>query len=519
MAATNNNQIQKKEAASRKGKKAQFAKRGQPTAAARLVSSPWIKFGWHTTLSGEVKESIQGIQPLANSMYMLQISRTRPIEPLSLRNAIFWEHRQLMRHDLLSTPAVDHLDLFPTDEKDFEATLSRIGKQAGEEEGVWRLHYLFGSIRCREFMLMPVEIDGVWVTIITRIWGSTLDKEDKKVRDIAIIDPFPEGRKSRKDLIESRLHSILNEGCIGIDALKREEMVVPDIEANCRWQTGLIAFAVAREFIRRLNVLEYRKNHPKGCVNSQEFLWASFEEHYNFDGYRQRMMAACANQAIEGSQYQSRLALEVPSEDSNYDREILCPGSSKKDFLQVDETWDVFTKETHTCVIDMRTDFVKSPCPSPQASTSASTSPRSPQQTPTYPARDLGWCGYRPTSPVPRSARSIPGWCGAPTSRVTQNLPRYSPQMAPVAPMGSPLSTILSPKREIPGLDISNSTERVVCRLMERPVHPVDQLASGVPNNTEQSSCEGITRKRALSDTSDDEDQPSPKRVKIDHES
>ncbi|KAI1296407.1 hypothetical protein F5Y03DRAFT_292647 [Xylaria venustula] len=481
MAATNRNQTEEKKPASKRGRKAPNPKqkRGQPTAAARLISSPYIKLGWHTTLGGGVKEAIQEIHPLADAMYMLQISRTRPIEPLSLRNAIFWEHRQLARQNVVTTPAVDHLDLFPTDESDFQATLKRLGKQICEKEQQYRLHYLFSGIRSREFLLLPVEIDGVWVTIIARVQSVevVVSEADREITDLAIVDPLPEGREARQALINSRLSPILHQGCIKIAGVVRQ-LSVPDIDikesqGDHRWKTGLIAYAISREFLRRLSVLEYRRIPGTYYDYDQEFLWAPFEEHYNLDAYRQRMMAACAHQAIEGSQYQSRLALEVPSENSNYNRELLRPGSSKENYLQSDEKWDVFTKETHTCVINMRTGFVKSSCPSPQTPASPSTSSTS--------------LGSGPNSPGD------------------------SP-MAPVAPMGSPLDTILRP-----GSEISNSPKPtndrgvIICEL-----YAIDSLDTGVSDDTDERSFERTKRKRSLSDISDDEDQPSPKRRKID---
>ncbi|KAI1422752.1 hypothetical protein F5Y12DRAFT_786564 [Xylaria sp. FL1777] len=501
MAVSKDNQVKQKKSADKKAteKKTRRSpnpnqKRGQPTAAARLISSAYIKFGWHKPLSGEVKEAIQGIRSIADSMYMLQMERTRPIEPLSMRNGLFWEHRQLVRQSVLSTPAVDHLDLFPNDEDLFQETLSKLRMQLCENEKLYRLHCLFDTIRSREFLLLPVQIDDNWITIITRIQrkgevdlNQPLDNyTDMEITDIALIDPVPEGRESRERLIIGRLALVFREGCIDLaENLAHRNLAVADIDTTVtpdyRWQTGLIAYAISREFIRRIKVLQYRQDRGE-CSSSddQEFLWAPFEEHYNFDFYRQCLMAACAYQAIEGSAYQARMALEVPSEDSNYHSELLGHGAGKTDYLAPDEKFDVFQSETHTHAIDIQSNLIQ---PSPRSPTHevpllTPSRPicRSPEFIPDY------------TSPSSYSSEQQPALSGSgPTSSTFPNEqePLRSPsksmsdseeaetrtevaphedqvhdagedvqENAPVAPMGVfELSPI------IPGLDIANSVK------------------------------------------------------------
>ncbi|KAI1189178.1 hypothetical protein F5B17DRAFT_218752 [Nemania serpens] len=338
-------------------------KRGQPTAAARVISSPYIKFGWHRPLSGEVKAAVQRVSSMADSMYMLQMERERPIESLSLRNGLFWEQRQLINNDkTVSTPAIDHIDLFPHDDSSFEDTLHKIGKQWLAAHYSYSLHYIFNKMRLREFLLLPVEVDGHWVTVIARMrqkldvmisppdfdWEQgPVEYADREVTDLAIVDPLPSSRDKRRDLIRSRLVPILAQGCIELSTeVTFRDIAVPNIgrTVNHRWKAGLVAYAISREFLRRLKVLQWRRDQG---VSESDFLWAPFEEHYNFDVYRQNLTSACAHQCIEMSSFQVRMALDVPSEDSNFH-----PGSlshiADDYFFQQDEKWEVFQSPTHT---------------------------------------------------------------------------------------------------------------------------------------------------------------------------
>ncbi|KAI2627148.1 hypothetical protein GGS21DRAFT_255632 [Xylaria nigripes] len=360
-------------------------KRGQPTAAGRLISSSYIKYGWHKPLTGDVRDTVQRVSSTADSMYMLQIERTRPIDSRSLRNGIFWEHRQLQDQSMISTPSADHIDLFPLDDRTFEDTRWKISKEHVQGDEVL-LHYLFEGLRSREFLLLPIELDGLWVTVIARIaekreignimlMNLDVNREvyvDREVTDLAILDPVPHDREARQMLIRRRLTSIFAEGCIELstEATTTRDLTISDIDSSeeSRWQTGLIAYAVSREFMRRLKTLQWRRRSSSRIRSDREFLWSAFEEHYNFDNYRQTLMTACALQCIEKAEYKVRLALEVPSEECNYDPKDL---GTLNDLP--DEKWDVFLSTTHTvplCVL---------PRPwanSPDSSASSFTTPR-----------------------------------------------------------------------------------------------------------------------------------------------
>ncbi|KAI0441651.1 hypothetical protein F4803DRAFT_409319 [Xylaria telfairii] len=383
MAISNDKQVKKEEKkpAEKKVKKARITKsansgpkRGQPIAAARLISSPYIKFGWHKPLGADIKDMVQELAPQADSMYMLQISRERPINSLSLRNGIFWEHRQLKDERIVSTPALDHIDLFPVDDEAFEETLRKIGKRpSNDDENGFLLHYLFEEIRHREFLLLPIEVtSGDWVTIITRMElrlqePGSASRTDRKISDFAIVDPQPHGREARRELIMARLPPLLEEGCIqfSTEATARN-IVVPDLASapSSNWQSGLVAYAISREFLRRLKTLQFQ-NHRAGRNDNEDFLWAPFEEDYNFDAYRQNLMSACAHQTIEASGFRVRLALEVPSDDSSYQPSLLHHEQDDGIRSDRDEKWGIFKSPTHTVFVGIGTGDHVNVCPIP----------------------------------------------------------------------------------------------------------------------------------------------------------
>ncbi|KAI1148728.1 hypothetical protein F4825DRAFT_80851 [Nemania diffusa] len=486
-------------------------KRGQPTAAARLISSPYIKFGWHKPLSGEVKESVQRVSSMADSMYMLQIERDRPIESLSLRNGLFWEQRQLV-NEMVSTPAVDHIDLFPHDEAVFQDTLLKIGKRPLVEDvddddddddysGGLTLHYMFSKMRRREFLLLPVEIDGNWVTIIARMGRkSDLDSSnpeayvDREVTDLTIVDPMPQGREHRRDLVHRRLISILAEGCIELSAgVTMRNLAVGDIPSDfpdCQWKSGLIAYAVSREFLRRLKTLQWRRDHGSPS-DTDEFLWAPFEEDYNFAAYRQNLMAACAYQCIEMSGYQVRMALEVPSEDSNYDPKNLRHVRSSP--IESDEKWEVFQSPTHTVPLIIGEHD--------------------------HPLSDNAEARRQ------EMARALPPAGSPPTPSFSPGSPEInmdSVYNAPVAPMGEH-------ELSIPGLSLVGSPDSQAAEMSalippdENPMFvaatPTGDLSSpATPSgNAEFMKQETSLKRRSYDDEDEDEDEePSQKRVKTD---
>lgn len=315
-------------------------------------------------------------------MYMLQIERERPIESMPLRNGIFWEQRQLVKDKIVSSPAIDHIDLFPHDVASFQDTLEKLGKRWIGVNCGYSLHYLFAKMRLREFLLLPVEIDSHWLTVIARMrpklqatippadcdWDlGPLEYTDREVTDLAIVDPLPNDQESRRDLIRRRLVSILAQGCIELSTeVNVRDIAVPDIDCTTshRWKTGLVSYAISREFLRRLKTLQWRRD--QGVSDSDgDFLWAPFEEHYNFDAYRQNLMSACAHQCIEMSNFRVRMALDVASDESNYDPKNLSHIKDESYFEQ-DEKWEVFQSPTHAFAFCVETGIVREPSIGPE---------------------------------------------------------------------------------------------------------------------------------------------------------
>ncbi|KAI0476277.1 hypothetical protein GGR56DRAFT_693607 [Xylariaceae sp. FL0804] len=315
-----------------KPKRERIVKRnhGKPVSAGRLITSPYAEFGWHKSLSSDIEKVAKYVKPEANSMYCLQLERDRSIDDWSIRNALFWEHRQLHDQRILSTPAADFLD-FWSDDDALEETLKGVRRRS-TNDGRLEMHYLFETLRAREFLLWPVQIDGVWLTIFLRMDDLSSEERgddvtefcDRRVTDIAIVDPWPAGRADRRALVARRLRAILREGCIDLgDACALHATAAPDAEAE--WQTGHVAYAVSREFIRRLKNLLFvtQQNKNTNTETDNRHLWADFAEHLNVDAYREGMMAACAHQCIWKAGHRVRLGLEVPSEQSKYDPTLL----------------------------------------------------------------------------------------------------------------------------------------------------------------------------------------------------
>ncbi|KAI3317370.1 hypothetical protein HD806DRAFT_515297 [Xylariaceae sp. AK1471] len=189
--------------------------------------------------------------------------------------------------------------------------------------------------------------------------------------------------------------------------------------AQHAWQTGLIAYAVSREFLRRLKALLWRRDRYRSENDDEELLWADFEEDYNFDAYRQCLMSSCAHQCIEKSDYTIRLALEVPSEDSNYQPDLLRRQKAVEELP--DEKWEIFEEETHTYVVDIMPDLRAKPTSPPASCIVKTLSPLSPER-PTSPQFSPVSPSYSPVSP---------NYSPTAPNATLHNSPPYSPTSPP----------------------------------------------------------------------------------------
>ncbi|KAI1635241.1 hypothetical protein F4809DRAFT_664447 [Biscogniauxia mediterranea] len=320
-------------------------KRGaQPTSGARAMTSEWVDYGWSVQLSRETTRRVERVQGEANSAYVLQIRRDRPVDAFSVRNALFWEHRRLPDPRLVSTPATDVFCFFageePEDDDAYRASMQDVRRRyhRGGAPGQVRVHPLFGPMRDREFTVWPVEFDGgAWCTLVLRVrpresgsggGGSSGDGfADREVVDMAVVDPLAQGRDARRRILQRRLPTILAQGCIALrtGAVRVHDARAPDVAGA--WETGYVAYAVARELLRRLKVLTWRRREGGRNKNKDDdgvdLVFGPWEEYYDVDAYRQHMLAGCAHQTVERSDYRVRLCMEVPSDGSMYDPEAL----------------------------------------------------------------------------------------------------------------------------------------------------------------------------------------------------
>lgn len=315
-----------------------------PVCASRVIKNPLYGTGWSGKLSPEEKNLATSLLDDAAAMYSLQIQRDREVEPLSLHNAIFWEHHQLSDQRIVSTPAliweqqqqlndlrittgvIHDVPFFSTNKSAWKESLQQVLKQPSSSSASVEIHHVFSNIRDREFTVWPVLVEGFWITIIMRVVEMDIPVVqhgvssnyyfDRKVNKLAIVDPVYEDREARWELIFGRLKNLLRQGCIYLsgDALV-QTLTVDQVEEE--WESGYMSYAISREFLRRLKILIHRRQRQEfGEPDSnpeKQLLWTAFEETPSIDGYREAMMSACSNYVIEASGYRIRSALEVPS--------------------------------------------------------------------------------------------------------------------------------------------------------------------------------------------------------------
>ncbi|RYO77340.1 hypothetical protein DL762_009325 [Monosporascus cannonballus] len=342
----------------------------EPICAARVIKTQLYGTGWSGKLSNEDKNMATSLLDDGGAMYMLQVNRDRQVEPLSLHNALFWEHRQMSYPQIVSTPAliweqqqdfndqkittgiVYAIPFFSTNKSTWKTTYKTIQMQTSPASSTLEIHEFFANIRDREFTIWPVFLDGgFWVTVIMRV--ETMDAPevqpvtptnlyfDRRVTNLAIVDPVHEGQEERLALIFKRLKFLLRQGCV----LVSEGSLTPTLACDpvdYEWETGYVSYAVSREFIRRLKVLTHRRGQtdaPDKCHSDAEgcLLWSPFEESHRINSYRESLMSACSNYVIELSDYRIRSTLEVPSAAANHNAAGLRPSQVEGSEDAVDE--------------------------------------------------------------------------------------------------------------------------------------------------------------------------------------
>ncbi|RYP71328.1 hypothetical protein DL771_004905 [Monosporascus sp. 5C6A] len=352
----------------------------EPICAARVIKTQLYGTGWSGKLSNEDKNMATSLLDDAGAMYMLQINRDRQVEPLSLHNALFWEHRQMPSPQIVSTPAliweqqqdfndrkittgiVYAIPFFSTNKPTWKTTYKTIEMRTSPTSSTVEIHEFFANIRDREFTIWPVFLDGgFWVTVIMRVEAMDTPEIqpgtpanfyfDRRVTNLAIVDPVHEGHEERLALIFKRLKFLLRQGCV----LLSEDSLTPTLACDpvdYEWETGYVSYAVSREFIRRLKVLTHRRGQTvspdeRHSHVEEYLLWSPFEERHCINSYRESLMSACSNYVIELSGYRIRSALEVPSSAANHNAAGLRPYQVEGSEDAADEKISMGEKSRH----------------------------------------------------------------------------------------------------------------------------------------------------------------------------
>ncbi|RYP48287.1 hypothetical protein DL768_005797 [Monosporascus sp. mg162] len=139
----------------------------EPICAARVIKTQLYGTGWGGKLSNEDKNMATSLLDDAGAMYMLQINRDRQVEPLSLHNALFWEHRQMSYPQIVSTPAliweqqqdfndqkittgiVYAIPFFSTSKPTWKTTYNKIEMHTSPTSSTLEIHEFFANIRDR----------------------------------------------------------------------------------------------------------------------------------------------------------------------------------------------------------------------------------------------------------------------------------------------------------------------------------------------------------------------------------
>ncbi|RYP84212.1 hypothetical protein DL769_001235 [Monosporascus sp. CRB-8-3] len=352
----------------------------EPICAARVIKTQLYGTGWSGKLSNEDKNMATRLLDDAGAMYMLQINRDRQVEPLSLHNALFWEHRQMSHPQIVSTPAliweqqqnfndqkittgiVYAIPFFSTNKPTWKTTYKTIEMQTSPTSSAVEIHEFFANIRDREFTIWPVFLDGgFWVTVIMRVERMDTPEVqpgtptnfyfDRRVTNLAVVDPIHEGHEERLALIFKRLKFLLRQGCVLLSEDSLTHTLACD-PVDYEWETGYVSYAVSREFIRRLKVLTHRRGQtdvPDERHSDAEgyLLWSPFEESHRINSYRESLMSACSNYVIELSGYRIRSALEVPSSAANHNAAGLRPYQAEGCEDAADEKISMGEKSRH----------------------------------------------------------------------------------------------------------------------------------------------------------------------------
>lgn len=275
----------------------------------------------------EVKEFVGPLRGMIN----MQVSRDRPVTGRSMLEALRYERNsaQLLRQVAITARPVN-VDFFGKSDT-YTKALRAIRRRANGQYS-----NMFENTREANFfvLLCGFEDNTFWVAIIMHL---SPQEEGNVLADyISIIDPYRVNRARRRIDIVDRLGDILSRGNIDIaEGAYRDTLTYNDIpDRYGNRPTGLVVFAILCEFFRRVAVAKFI-----GRVDDDPDLatiFGPFQMNYNFDAYRRRMASACAQQAIEMSKHQGRLAIELPGYNENdplsHDAIAVAPPVFQQDF-------------------------------------------------------------------------------------------------------------------------------------------------------------------------------------------
>lgn len=157
---------------------------------------------------------------------------------------------------------------------------------------------------------------------------------DRALYDLQIFDPLDgtrDERSSRCIKLEMELGETFRRSGV---AWRRNQMRAarPDHpKVKHVWETGYMCFVIVQDFMRRQQialVLQKSGKMPKDFEPS--VMWQPYIGLHDTDTIRQAMMLAYAGSAISRSNYEARIAIEIPGRDAGHEPKNLQPvGGSK----------------------------------------------------------------------------------------------------------------------------------------------------------------------------------------------
>ncbi|KAH8198412.1 hypothetical protein TruAng_007447 [Truncatella angustata] len=318
----------------------------------------------------------QVARPVAG-MNHLQISRTRGVMVRSMQYALNHLQNELDDPTLVHTPDPNHFDHFwDKDAYFYKAGLLRneIYINADGGKGV-KFHPHFEQFRDRSTCVWAVKYSSSWhdedqgpdvnshwclivanfvnrqSTIISPEQSCPWMEEDGDVTffasdrcfdrslfDVQIFDPLWDteaDRDFRRMKLVHYFNQILELAGVAARPTQFVEHMPAYEQVQYKWQTGYQVYVIAREYMRRLNVLHTFRHIGAGLEDINvwiKVMWGDYFGLMGIDAARESMMAGCAVRAIQKSKFRARLAIELPGDLTYTDPRDLDPTKSEDAF-------------------------------------------------------------------------------------------------------------------------------------------------------------------------------------------